>query len=188
MRALVTAFGINRESGLMSLVILGLMVLLGFAGIYRPYAARWEQLQREREEAQTMHGLRSEIVGYEAELTQMREQLSPTQELWWVAEQVERAAKSQHLTLTMVDGLAPRELGDFTKLSVRVTGTMGYQDFAAFLGRLEGGERWIGLDELTITGPSYDEQPRRGRASMSQVECVLSTLWLSPLGGAERAP
>lgn len=157
------------------IIVLALVAFFGYK-VFSHEHARATRLRDAIQHERTLEDRRVQLERSLELVDAYRKRLAPEAEATWLLQEVGHVATESGVNLSAASPRKPRQLDQFTQLSVALHFTSSYHQLGQFVSRLEAAERFLRVDELTLR--MLDPESPDPQAD---VELVVSTLYMPPV-------
>lgn len=132
-------------------LVTGLVLLVGYAGIYMPLSSGMEEKTRKLAREQTHLGLARDVEHLQAQFDKFKDRLPEKKDPNEWVEYVLDGIRKFPLKLAKLDAESSREVGPYKAVMLRIEFEGAFPDMDAFLCWLESNERLFRVDTVKIT-------------------------------------
>jgi type IV pilus assembly protein PilO len=166
--------------------VIALVLLVGFYFlVYGPrnkekasLASEVKQLEEELDNAKAVAELRpvleKQIQEMGDKLAYYERRLPDEKEVPRLLVELRRAVEEEGVQLEALKAGDPENRGTYTTVPFDVEIVGGYHEMGKFVNRLESGERFLAVDDLSVESGRRDKDPRHRTAKL-----VVSTFWFN---------
>lgn len=168
-----------KPSLLIVVAEVALAAVLGYTKIYVPRQQEIQRIRAEGAQQRTNDQTAAEVAAYLEQIERYRKRLPAEPDPAWLVRELVPLAQDAGVQVTAITQEDPQSFGSFTRLGVKFQVRASYHQLGTFLDAVEGADRFIRVDRVTI-------QPQ-GSDAPSSISLVFSTVSVPPLRLASTA-
>jgi len=146
------------------IVLIGLVLLVGYAGVYTPLTAQIAETTTKLTREQKMAELAANLEQLQARCNSFAKRIpQPADSKEWIWKQyMQEGIRRFPLKLTKLDYLAPRQVGPYKAAVMTIVVEGSFFDLDQFLRWLEASQRLFRVDDLSISLSNGSEKGSTG--------------------------
>lgn len=160
-----------KQSLLVSVVFLAIVIFIVGRMIYRSNISRLLQYKKERQRVE----IENDVARKLNELKKVREDIPPLKESSVFLGEIAKLAGQLNMKLVTISALPMEKRGNYIKYSVKLEVNNSYHEAGIFISRLETAKRFINIDDFKIATQGKVET----NTATCSVEITLSTFYLT---------